>query len=261
MPFGVLHDFGTVERGTQCGGMGVFAAQAAAHATVNHRGHRIHLERIGIVFQCECWASRQANAGMVAVAHVFVYAVFHPLHPLTLGQQGRQPGLDAALALELAFAFSHDHFQTLEFDGKSLGQRGLHLFHFIGTHRTQPLHAQAFQRGFNRLVHVHHALPFVFGQALGGLTGRGDDVLRAGGRGVAVFKNQQHRIVTVEQRTLHASEQAVMPKTAIAHDREHAPLHQRRDASPTGQTHAVAQNRMPDRERFKGCQGMTTNVA
>ena len=49
VPLRVLDHLGAVEARAQRGRMRVLAAQAAAHAAVDHRGHRIHLQRIGVV--------------------------------------------------------------------------------------------------------------------------------------------------------------------------------------------------------------------
>ena len=48
VPARVVHHLGTVEAGAQRGGVRVFAAQAAAHATIDHGRHRIDLERIRV---------------------------------------------------------------------------------------------------------------------------------------------------------------------------------------------------------------------
>jgi hypothetical protein len=119
----VLDHLGAVEAGAQRGGMGVGAAQAAAHAAVDHGGHRVHLQRIGVVLERERGAARQADAGVVAGADVLVHAVLHALDALAALQQAGDPGLDAALALELAFALGHDHLQAVEVAGEGLFQR------------------------------------------------------------------------------------------------------------------------------------------
>ena len=48
---------------------------------------------------------------------------------------------------------------------------------------------------------------------------RGDELLRAGGRGVAVLHDHQHAVALVEQVGSDAREQAVVPEAAVAHDR------------------------------------------
>ena len=89
---------------------------------------------------------------------------------------------------------------------------------------------------------------------------RGDDLLRAGGRGVAVLEDQQHRVVAVEQRALHAGEQPVVPEAAVADDRQRAARHHRRHAGTAGQTHAVAEDRVAEAERLEGAEGVAADV-
>ena len=179
---------------------------------------------------------------MVAIAHVFINAIFHTHNTLALFEQPGQPGLDAALALELAFTLGNDDFQTMEVGRQRFGQGLPHLVNMVGVHRAQPFDAQAGQGVFNRLVAVCQALQFVAGIELGVIAGRRNNVLCAGGRCVAIFEDQQHRIITVEQRRLHAGEQPVVPKPAIAHDGQRAPRQHRRDARPAGQAHAVTED-------------------
>ena len=200
---------------------------------------------------------------MVAVAHVLIDAVFHPLNPLPALQPGGSPGFDPALAFQLAFALGDDDFQAVEVAGQRLLQGAAHGVHLVGVRGAQPLQTHALERVLDRLVLVHQALVQVGmlqGVGLGRIVGRVEDVLRAGGRGVAVLHDQQHRVVAVEQRGLHASEQAVVPEAAVAHDGQAAPLHHRRDPGAAGQAHAIAQDRMAGRERFEGGQGVTADV-
>ena len=131
----------------------------------------------------------------------------------------------------------------------------------VGVHGAQPLHAQAFERAFDRGVGVRQAGHLVGRGELGVVIRRGDDVLRAGGRGVAVLENQQHRVVAVEQRALHAGQQPVVPEAAVAHDRQHAPLHHRRHTGAAGQAHAVAEDRVAEREWLKGGERVAANIA
>ncbi len=128
-------------------------------------------------------------------------------------------------------------------------------------HGAQPLHAQSLQGRLDRRVGVGQAAhPRVAHLARHAAAGRGDQVLRAGRRAVAVLEDQQHGIVVVEQRALHAGEQSVVPETAVAHDRQGAPLHHRRHAGAAGQAHAVAQDRMAHRERLEGAERVTADV-
>ncbi len=88
----------------------------------------------------------------------------------------------------------------------------------------------------------------------------GDQVLRAGGAGVAVLENQQHRVVAVEQGALHAREQAVVPEPAVTHDGQGAALHHGRDARAAGQAHAVAQDGVAHGEGLEGAEGVAADV-
>ena len=107
---------------------------------------------------------------------------------------------------------------------------------------------------------MREALLLVGRALLGLVVRRGDDVLRAGGRRVAVLEDQQHRVVVVEQGALHPGEQAVVPEAAVTHDRQRAALHHRRDAGAAGQAHAVAQDGMPDGEGLEGAEGVAADV-
>ena len=84
--------------------------------------------------------------------------------------------------------------------------------------------------------------------------------MRAGGRGVAVFENQEHGIVPIEQGRLHAGQQTVMPKPAIAHDGQNTAVHVRRDTGTAGQAHAVAEDGVPCRKGLESAQRMATDV-
>src|SRR5208283_4498697 len=53
VPLRVLHHLGLVEARAKRGGMGVGAAQAAAHATIDHRGYRVHSQWVGVVLDRE----------------------------------------------------------------------------------------------------------------------------------------------------------------------------------------------------------------
>ena len=107
---------------------------------------------------------------------------------------------------------------------------------------------------------MHHTFALVACGVFGHLGGRVDDVLRSGGRGVAIFKDQQDSIIAIKECALNTCEQTVVPKTAIAHDRQNTPLHEWGNARTTGQAHAISQNRMTYRKWLKRGQRMTTNV-
>ena len=81
---------------------------------------------------------------------------------------------------------------------------------------------------------MHHAFSLVACGVFGHLGGRVDDVLRSGGRGVAIFKDQQDSIIAIKECALNTCEQTVVPKAAIAHDRQNTPLHEWGNARTTG---------------------------
>ena len=183
--------------------MGVLATQAAADATVDHAGDGVDAQQVGVVLERQRRAPRQANAGMVAGAHVFVDTVLDSLHSLAAFQAASQPRPDAALPLQLAFAFGDDDFQAVERTRERLLQRAAHCVDLVGVHGPQPLHAHALERGLDHLVLVRKALVQVtlaYGKRLRGIVRRVQDVLRSGGRGVAVLHDHQHGIVSAEQR-------------------------------------------------------------
>jgi hypothetical protein len=123
-----------------------------------------------------------------------------------------------------------------------------------------PLHAQALERVLDGLVGVHQAQRLVAGVLLGLVVGRVEDVLRAGGRGVAVLEDQQHRVVAVEQRALHAGQQPVVPEAAVAHDGQHPSAHVRRHPRAAGQAHAIAQDGVAGGKRLEGGEGVAADV-
>jgi hypothetical protein len=94
---GILNNFGAVERRTQRSGMGVFAAQSATNTTLYHGGYWVYLQGIGIVFERQGGAARQPDASMIAIAHIFVDAIFDAQSALASGLQLSQPRLDAPL--------------------------------------------------------------------------------------------------------------------------------------------------------------------
>ena len=87
---GVLHHFGPVKRGAQSGCVGIGPTQATAHATLNHGRYRVDLQGVGVVFQRQGRAARQTDASVVAIANVFIHAVFDTLHALALFEQLQQ---------------------------------------------------------------------------------------------------------------------------------------------------------------------------
>src|ERR1041384_2778837 len=109
----VLHDFGRVERRTEPRGMRVFAAQAAADAAVDHGGHRVAAQGIGVVLDGERRAAREPDARVVAGAGVLVDAIPYSHHSLSRRELFRIDRPELALPLELALAPAEMTFQPL----------------------------------------------------------------------------------------------------------------------------------------------------
>src|SRR5688572_988365 len=107
-PGRVLDHFRAIEGRAEHRRVGVLAAQPATDAAVDYRGHRVAAQRIGVVFDGERRAPRQADAGVVSGAGVFVDAVFHAHMPFPLCEPLRHLGFELSLALELALAFGDD---------------------------------------------------------------------------------------------------------------------------------------------------------
>src|ERR1700682_3658771 len=72
---GVLYDFRPVEGRAEHGGMRVLAAQAAAHAAVDHRRYGVAPQGVGVVLDGQRRAARKPDAGVVPRAGVLVHAV------------------------------------------------------------------------------------------------------------------------------------------------------------------------------------------
>ena len=154
----------------------------------------------------------------------------HAHDTLAAFEQRRDPRLDAALALELALALGDDHFEAGERRGERLFERAPHRRDVVAC-------APCASSCTPRPSSVRSMVWLLIDEALLRLSGgarlrlvvrRRDDVLRAGGRGVAVLHDDQHCVVAVEQRALHAGQQAVVPEAAVAHDRQRAAVHHRR---------------------------------
>ena len=116
---------------------------------------------------------------MIAVANVFVNAVFDPDHTFAPLEQPCQPGLDSALTFQLAFTLGNDDFQAHEICGESLVERLAHFLNVIRVHRTHPFDAKPLKGVFNGLVGMRHALQLVSGLMFCIVARCRDDVLRA----------------------------------------------------------------------------------
>ena len=198
--------------------MGVFAAQAAAHATVDHRSYRIHLERVGVVLESEGGTARQPDAGVIPGADVFVHAVLDANGALAGLQQAGNPGFQTALPFQLALTLGDDHLQPGILGGEGFSQRAPHLIDAIGMHGAHPSNPHPAQGLLDGLVLVRQALLLVRGIGARVFVRRRDDFLRSRRRRIPVLEDQQDRVILVEQGRLHTGKQTVVPETAVSHD-------------------------------------------
>src|SRR5690606_34938010 len=136
----VADDLCSPERWTQRGGMRHFAAQPAAHAVVGDVRHRIALERVGGGLYGERRAAGQPDAGVIAGAGVFIDPETGAHHPFAFPEQLRAHRLDAALTLELAFAFGNDDLEPVEIGGEGLAQGVSYLVDLVVVDGAKPLH-------------------------------------------------------------------------------------------------------------------------
>ncbi len=90
--------------------------------------------------------------------------------------------------------------------------------------------------------------------------GRGHQVLRAGGRGVAVLHDQQHGVAAVQLVGGDAGEKAVVPEAAVAHDRQRAAGEHGRDAGAAREAHAVAEDGIAQRKRREGRERVAADI-
>ena len=85
-------------------------------------------------------------------------------------------------------------------------------------------------------------------------------VLLAGGRGVAVLHHDQHAVAFVEHVGGDAGDQSVVPEAAVAHHGNRPLRHVRTDRRGAGERHAVAEDRIAERERREGRERMAADV-
>ena len=230
--------------------MGDFAAQPAADAAFDHGRHRIGAQRIGIGLDGQRRTSGQPDAGMIAGANVVVDAVARFHHALAALELLGIFGAHAALAHQHAFAVGDDHLEPALGGAHRLLQRVRHFRDAVGAHRAQPLDAERAQRLLDADAGRRAAAV--------GLARR--QILLAGGRGVAVLHHDQNAVALVEHVGGDAGDQAVVPEAAVAHDRDRALVHVRADRGGAGQRHAVAEDRIAERERREGRERMAADI-
>ena len=121
----------------------------------------------------------------------------------------------APLAVEHALALRDHHLGSALGGGHGLAQGLLHFSQAIGVgDSTHPVHAHTTHRLLDRVVG---------GANLIARLGR-QHILTTGGGGITVVDHQQHVVSLVEDRIAHAAGQAVVPKAAVAHDGQRAPI-------------------------------------
>ena len=227
-----------------------FAAQAAADAAFDHGRHRIGAQRIGVGLDGERRAAGQPDAGMVAGADFIVDAKARLHHALAALELVGIRGADAALPRQHAFAIGDDDLEPMLGRAHGFLQRLHHFGHAVGVHGAQPSDAERAQSLFNGDA----------GRRAAAVRRARRQILLTGGRGVAVLHHDQHAVALVEHVRGDAGDQAVVPKTAVAHDRDRAVCHVRADGSGAGERHAVAEDRIAERERRKGRERMAADV-
>src|SRR6185437_5323158 len=101
-PGRIADDLGTVERRAKHGRMRDLAAESAADARFDDRGHRVGSQRVGGGLHRQRRAARQADAGVVARADVFIHAIAHARDAFAALELFGVFGAHAALTRELA---------------------------------------------------------------------------------------------------------------------------------------------------------------
>src|SRR5882672_1135960 len=149
---------------------------------------------------------------MIARTHIGIDAETLAHHPLALLDHLPENRRHAPGSIQLALAFRDDDLGSLVRRRQRLTQRVDALLHLVRLHRPHPFDAHA----------AHGALDRVVALSILHLRPRRWDVLAAGCRGVAVIHDDRDGIVLIEHGISNAAGQAVVPKTAVPHDRYRA---------------------------------------
>ena len=121
-----------------------FAAKAASHATIDHRGHGIFSQRIGIFRDGQRRAAGEPDAGVVAGASVGIDAEAFAHHAPALARGTLRRRFLAPLPVEHALALRDDHLGAFFGGGQRLAQHVAHRRHIVGAGDcANPLHADA----------------------------------------------------------------------------------------------------------------------
>jgi len=192
---------------------------------------------------------------MVAGAGVGIHAEPFAHDPLARGRRLAHQRLLAALFVEHALALRDQHLGTRLAGGQRLFQGIAHAGDVIGAaDGANPFHTHA----------AHRRLDGVSGAARGVLRRRGQDVLPAGGRGVAVVDDDGEVVAAVEHRVRDAAGEPVVPEAAVPHHAD-GPFALRRagrrvERRRAGRAQAVAHGRVPEIERRQDGEQVAADV-
>jgi len=176
-------------------------------------GDGVGAQRILVGLDGERGAARQADAGVVARAHLRIDPEARAHQALAGRQLARVLWPDAPLPGELAFAVGDDHLEAPAAAAQRFAQHTGDAGHSIGAHALDPPDTQALQGGLH--VEARAAASRLFGAR--------EDLLLAGGAGIAVVHDDQHRVVLVEDGAGNARDETVVPQAAVAHDADGSP--------------------------------------
>ena len=212
---------------------------------------RVLAERVRVGLDGERGAARKPDAGVVAGAGVRVDAEPGADHPVAGIERLAHQWPQSALLGDLALRLGDDHLQPLLGRGQRLVQKPFHLADLVGVLLAHPLDAEP----LDGALHRHDR---VVGHVAAG--GGGRQMLLAGGRGIAVGHDDQHRIVAVIGRPGDAGGEPVMPEPAVAHDRDRAAVEMRRDAGRAGEAEPVAGDRVAEPEGRQRGEGVAADI-
>ena len=249
---GIGDDRGAVERGAKHGRVRHLPAQSAADAGIDHLGHRLAAQRVGIGRERERGASRQPNAGMIAGAGIGIDAEALAHHALAALQALAHQRPHAPLLVEHAFRLGDDDLRPLDRGSERLLERVAHPADVIGARdRAHPVDADA----------AHRLLDRVLGRAHGIVGGGGGHVLPAGRRRVAVVDHDQHVVALVEDGVADARGEPVVPEAAVADERDGALAGRGIERAGAGAAQPVAHGGIAEVERRQDREQMAADVA
>ena len=230
--------------------MADLAAHAAPDAAVVDGRDRVLAKRVGIGPDGQRRTTREADAAVVAGAGVRVHPEPLPDDPGSALDRLLHRRLHPPLAVELAFGLGDDDLRPLLPAGQRLAQGLPHFANIIGPgERPHPGRADAADRGLDRVP----GPPDRVGAA------RGQEVLAAGRRRIAIVDDQRHAVVLVEHGIADPGRKPVVPEAAVAHHRDRAPVAGLEGRGASG-PQAVPHRRVADVERRKDREEMAADV-